>query len=121
MHEAGDRALELAAVDHDRRVHREQVVFAGMIDMEMRVQNVTDIAELQAVSGELVLDHILMELQPSHAERFHDRIVAVAGIDQHRILAAEDQIAVDRHAPGPPAFMAEHQEARLELDVAIVR
>jgi len=43
------------------------------------VADETDIAHAHAVACELVLDHVLMELEPAHAERFHDLIGAVAG------------------------------------------
>ena len=59
-----------------------------------------------------------MELQPAHAERLHDLVGAVAGVDQDRLGAAEDQEAVDRNAPGAAAVVAEHEEAGFELDVA---
>ena len=43
-HQAGDRVLELAAVHHDRRRHREAVVLAGMVDVAVRVQHGGDVA-----------------------------------------------------------------------------
>ena len=61
-----------------------------------------------------------MELQPAHAERLHDLVGAVAGVDHDRIGAAEDEEAQRQHAPRAAAVAAEHQEARFQLDVAIV-
>ncbi len=119
-HEAGDRMLEFAAVEHHRRVHGKVVVLPGMVDMKVGVDDVAHVADLEAVPGELVLHHVLMELEAAHAERLHDRVVAVAGIDHHGVAAARDEEAVDRDAPGAPAIPAEDEEARFELDIAVV-
>ena len=120
MHKARDRVFHLAAVEDDRGVHREQVVLAGVIDMQVRVHDVAHVAHAHAVLGELVLDHVLVELQPAHAERFHDLIGAVAGVDHHRPRAAQDQEAQRRHAAYAAAVAAEHEKAAFQLDVAVV-
>ena len=49
MHQARDRILELAPVDDDGRVHREEVVLAGVIDVQMGVQHEADVAQAHAV------------------------------------------------------------------------
>ena len=36
---------------------------------------------MRTVPRELVVDHVLVELQPAHAQRFHDLIGAIAGVD----------------------------------------
>ena len=38
-----------------------------MIDVQMRVQHIADVAHPQAMLGKLVLDHVLVELQTAHA------------------------------------------------------
>jgi hypothetical protein len=38
VHQAGDRAFQLAPVDHHGGVHREVVVLAGMVDVQVGVQ-----------------------------------------------------------------------------------
>src|SRR5216683_6215616 len=55
-----------------------------------------------------------------HAERLHDLIGAVAGIDDDWIGASGNEKAECQHTPCAPAVAAEHQEARFQLDVAIV-
>src|SRR5208337_424038 len=45
---------------------------------------------------------------------------AVPGVDQDRIGPAQDQKAERRHAPSAAAIAPKHEEARLELDVAII-
>ena len=121
MHEARYGIFKLAAVDHDRRVHREEVVLAGVVDVQVGVEDVADVAELEAVPGELVLDQVLVELEPAHAEGLHDRVRAIARVDQHGPRPAQDQKAERRHPAGPAAIAAEHEKARLELDVAIIQ
>ena len=111
MHQAGNRAFQLAAVDHGRGVHREVIVLAGMIDVQMGVQDVSDITGLEVVAGELVFDHVLMELQPAHAEAFHDRIVAIAGVHEDRPRAAEDKITIDRDTGRPSAIVAKDERS----------
>ena len=91
-----------------------------MVDLEMGVHDIAHIAHPHAVPGELVLDHVLVELEAAHAEALHDLVVAVAGIDHHRPGPAEDQEAIGRHAAGAAAIAAEHEEARFQLDIAIV-
>ncbi len=120
VHEPRHRVLHLAPVEDDRRRHREAVVLAAVVDVHVGVADVADVADAHAVARELVLDHVLVELEAAHAERLHDRVVAVAGVDHDRVLPAEDQEAVDGHAAGAAAVAAEHEEARFELDVAVV-
>ena len=120
MHQARDRIFHLAAVEDHRGVHREQVVLAGVVDVQMRVHDVAHVAHAHAVLGELVLDHVLVELQAAHAERFHDLVGAVAGVDHHRPGAAQDQEAQRRHAARAAAVAAEHEEAAFQFDVAVV-
>src|SRR5262249_51610389 len=60
-------------------------------------------------------------LQPAHAQRFHDLVGAVAGIDHDRILAAEDQEAEREDAAGGAAGAAQKQKTRFQLDVAVVQ
>jgi len=74
-----------------------------------------------AVPRELVLDHVLVELKPAHAQRFHDLIGAIAGVDHDRVGAAEDQEAERQDAAGAAAVAPEHEEARFQLDIAIVQ
>jgi hypothetical protein len=63
MHKSGDGVFQLLSVHHDRGAHREQVVLAGVIDMQVRVHNETHVAEPQSMPRQLVLDHVLVELQ----------------------------------------------------------
>ena len=49
MHEAGDRVFQLPAIDDDRRVHRKEVVLAGVVDMQMGVADEADVAHAHAV------------------------------------------------------------------------
>src|SRR5262249_37599345 len=72
-------------------------------------------ADPQAMFLELVLDHGFVALQAAHAERFHDLVRAVAGIDQDRPGAPEYQHAEHQHAAGATAIAPEHQEARFKL------
>jgi len=65
----------------------KQIVLAGVVDVQMGVANEADVAQAYAMARELVLDHVLMKLQAAHAERFHDLIGAVAGVDDDRIGA----------------------------------
>ena len=85
-----------------------------------KIRNIAIIARLEPVPGQLVLDQVVVKLKPAHAQALHDRVVAIAGVDQHRVAAAKDQEAVDRHPPDAPAFVAQHQKAGLELDIAII-
>ena len=120
MHEAGDGIFELAAIDDHGRIHRKEIILAGVIDVQVGVQHEADVAHAHAVLGKLVLDHVLVELQPAHAQRLHDLVRAVAGVDDNRIGAAEDQKSQRQHAAGAAAIAAKDKEARFELDVAIV-
>ena len=121
VHQAGDGALELSTIHHDGGVHREVIVFSRVIDVRVRVADVANITDLDPMTGKLVLDHVLVVLQSAHAQRFHDRVVAIAGIDDDRILPAEDQEAIDRHALHPSAATTKHEKARFELNVAKVQ
>ena len=91
-----------------------------MIDVQVGVQHEADVAHAHAMLGELILDHVLVELQPAHAQRLHDLVRAVAGVDHNRIGAAKDQKSQRQHAARAPAVAAKDKEARFELDVAIV-
>lgn len=91
QHPARDRLVQLAPVDDDGGVRREHIVRAGMVDVQLPVQDAAHIAHPDAVFLKLPLDHVLVELRASHPQQDHDRIVAVAGIDEDRILSAEDQ------------------------------
>ena len=113
MHEAGDRIFELAAIDDHGRIHRKEIILAGVIDMQVGVQDEADVAHAHAVLHELVLDHVLMELEPAHAERLHDLVRAVAGVDDNGIGAAEDEKAERRHPARAAAIAAEDEEARI--------
>ena len=63
MHEAGDRIFELLAIDDHGRIHRKEIILAGVIDVQMGVADEADVAHAHAMLGELVLDHVLVELQ----------------------------------------------------------
>src|SRR5580692_7398243 len=78
------------------------------------------VAHTHAMAGELVLDHVLVELQAAHAEGFHDLIGAVAGVDDDRIGASGNQKTQRQHTAGTPAVAAKHEETRFQLDVPIV-
>jgi hypothetical protein len=69
---------------------------------------------------QLVLDHGFVALQAAHAERFHDLVRAVAGIDQDRRGAAEYQHAEHQHAAGAAAIAPEHQKARFKFNVPVI-
>ena len=120
VHQARHRVFQLAPVDDHRGVHREQVVLAGVVDVQVRVHDVAHVAHAHAVALQLVLDHVLVELQAAHAQRFHDLVGAVAGIDHDRPGSAEDQEAEGRHPPRAAAAAPQHQEAAFQLDVAVV-
>ena len=120
MHEAGHRIFELATIDDHGRIHREKIILAGVVDVQVRVQHEADVAHAHAVLGKLILDHVLVELQPAHAQRLHDLVRAVASVDHNRISAAKDQKSQRQHAAGAPAVATKDKEARFELDVAIV-
>ena len=120
MHQAGDRIFQLAPVDDHGRVHREEFVLACMVDMQVRVQHVAHIAHPHAVFRELVLDHVLVELEAAHAEALHDLVVAIAGIDHDGPGSAQDQKAIGRHTARATAIAPQHEEARFKLDIAIV-
>ena len=121
MHQSGDGVFQLLAIEHDRRVHRKQIVLAGMIDVQMGVADVADVAHAHAVARELVLDHVLVELKSAHAQRFHDLVGAVAGVDHDRIGTADDQEAQRQDAAGPAAIAAKHEKTRFQFDISIVQ
>jgi hypothetical protein len=73
-----------------------------------------------AVALQLILDHVFVELQAPHAERFHDLVGSVAGVDHDRPRPAEDQETQRRDPPRAAAAAPEHKEAAFELDVAVV-
>jgi len=97
------------------------VVLAGMVDVQVGVQHITDIAEFDPVFRQLVLDHIVVELQTAHAQRFHDRIVPIPGINNNRIGAAQNQVAIDGNPFDPAAIVPENQKTVFQFDVAIVQ
>ena len=78
------------------------VVLAGVVDVQVGVADVADVAGRDAVAGELALQRLVVGLEAAHAERFHDGVVAEAGVDDDRVLAAEDQeaVGVDPRAAG---------------------
>src|SRR5580698_2730899 len=88
--------------------------------MKMGMANEANIAHAHAVARKLVLDHVLMELQAAHTERFHNLIGTVTGVDHDRIGAADNQKAQRQHAACTPTVAAEHKEARFQFNVAIV-
>ena len=120
MHQPRDRIFQLAAVDDHRRVHREQFVLARVVDMQVRVQHVADVAHPHAVLRELVLDHVLVELEAAHAEALHDLVMAIAGVDHEGPGSAQDQKAVGRHTARAAAIAPQHEEAQFKLDIAVV-
>ena len=121
MHQSGDGIFKLLAVEHDRRVHGKQVVLAGVVDVQMGVADVADVAHPYTVARELILYHVLVKLKPAHAQRFHDLVGAIAGVDHHRIGTADDQEAQRQDAASPAAIAAEHEKARFQFDIAIVQ
>jgi hypothetical protein len=56
-----------------------------------------------------------------HAQRFHDLIGAIAGVDHDGIGSADDQKAERQDAAGAAAVAPEHEKAGFELDIAIVQ
>src|ERR1700691_144720 len=91
-----------------------------MVDMQVRVQDVTNVSEPQAVFLQLVFDHVLVGLHAAHSQRFHDLVGAVAGIDDDRQSAAENKKPKDRYPPRSAAIASQHQETRFQLDIAVV-
>src|ERR1700690_2844947 len=87
----------------------------------MGVADETDVTHAHAVPCKLVLDHVLMELEPAHAERLHDLVGAVAGVDDDWMGAAGDKKAERQHPPGAPAVATEHEKTRFQLNVPIVK
>ena len=88
MHEAGDGIFELPAIDDHRRIHRKEIILAGVVDVQVGVQHEANVAHAHAMLGQLIFDHVLMELQPAHAQRLHDLVRSVTGVDENRIGAA---------------------------------
>ena len=56
--------------------------------MKMGMADEAHVAHTNAVPRELVLDHVLVELEAAHAQRFHDLIGAIAGVDHDGVGAA---------------------------------
>jgi hypothetical protein len=120
-HQAGDGVLELAAVDHHGRpVHREVRVVAGVVDVQMGVQDVAHVLHLQPVLLELALHPLAVAPPALHAEVAHDRRLAEARVDHDRRLPADDEEAERRHLLPAPGILCEDEEARVQLDVAQV-
>ena len=92
-----------------------------MVDVQVRVQDVTDVAETQAMFLQLVLDHGFVALEATQAHRFHDLVRTVAGIDQDRPGAAKYQHAEHQHAALATAIAPEHQEARFNFNVPVIQ
>ena len=116
-HETGDRVLQLAAVDRDGGGVREEVVLARVVDVEMGVQDVADVAHLDPVPGERVVQNLLAGLDPAHPEPFHDLDVPVSGVHEDQVRPAGDQVRKGGHPRDPSGVARQHQEARVELDV----
>ena len=111
-------AEELAPLrDVDARIK----IGLGVVDVKMGVADEANVAHANAVPRELVLDHVLVELQTTHAQRFHDLVGAIARVDHDRVGAADDQKAQRQHAAGAAAVTPEHQKARFQLDIAVVQ
>ena len=108
MHQARDRIFQLAPVNHDRGIHGKEIVLAGMVDMQVGVENVANIPELEPVLLQLIFDHVLVRLHPAHSQRFHDLVRAVAGIRRDRPSAAEYQHVEHRSAARAAAIASEH-------------
>src|SRR5438445_12722556 len=89
--------------------------------MQMGMADEADVAHAHAVACELVLDHVFMELQATHAESFHDLVGAVAGVDDNRVGAPRNEKAQRQYAARASTVAAEHQETRFQFDVAIVK
>src|SRR3954454_1720434 len=120
-HQARGGVLELAPVDdHRGAVHRELVVVARVVDVQVRVQDVADVLHLQPVLVELLLHALAVAPPALHAEVAHDGRIGEAGVDDDRRLAAEDEEAERRHLLPPAGILGEDEEARVELDVAEV-
>ena len=118
--QARDRIFELAPVDDDRRVHREVIVLAGVIDMQVRMGDIANVTHFHAMSRELVLDHVLMILESAHPQRLHDLVGAKTRIHEHGMRAAENQESKGVDALRSSAILAEHEEACFQLDIAKV-
>jgi hypothetical protein len=120
-HEAGDGVLQLAAVDdHRGRVHREVVVVAGVVDVQVRVQDVAHVVHPHPVALELPLHPLPVAPPALHAQVAHDRRVAEARVDDHRRLAARDEEPERRDLLPAAGVLSQHEEARVQLDVAQV-
>src|SRR6185295_10960601 len=79
-----------------------------------------DVLHLEAVLSELLLHALLVAPPAGHAEVAHDRRVAEARVDDDRDLAARDEEAERRHLLRLAGLERQHEEARVELDVAQV-
>src|SRR5712692_2489805 len=116
-HQPGDRVLELTPVDHDRGRAREAVVLAGVVDVKVGVQDPADVLRLQAVAPELALQPLLLGDVAGHPESGHDLRAARPGVDEDRVVPAEDQVP-PRGRPRRNAHVAaEDEKAGFELDV----
>src|ERR1700741_4732865 len=89
--------------------------------MQMSVTDEPHVAHAHTVTHQLVLDHVLMELQAAHAKRFHYLVGALAGGGHDWVLPAKDQEAECKDTARAAAIMAQYQKARFQLDVAIVQ
>ena len=116
-HQARDGELQLTPVDHDRRPDREAVVLAGVIDVQVGVQDPPDVIGRQVELRELVLQLHLLGHVPGHAQPLHDSGVAGAGVDEDGLLPAEDQEPECRDPLPYPHVAPEHQETGLDVDV----
>jgi hypothetical protein len=116
-HQPGHRELQLAAVDDHDGVHRELRVLAGVIDVQMGVQDEPNVGLLHPMLGELLLHALLAVVEALHPQVAHDLGMAESRIDDDRGLTAADQKPeygyLDRH----PAVVPQDEEARLEFDV----
>ena len=115
-HQTGDRELELTAIDHDSRRGREAVVLAGVIDVQMGVQDPADVAGRQVVFLQLVIELHLLGHVAGHAQPLHDLGMARSGVDDDR-LVAKDQEPERRDLRTYAHVAPEYEEARLDVDV----
>src|SRR5258708_7349572 len=86
----------------------------------MGVANEADVAHADGATSELVLDHVLMKLQAAHAKRLHDLIGTVAGIDDNRVGASDDEETQRQHAARASTIPAENKKTRFQLDVPVI-
>ena len=115
-HQAGGRELELAPGHHHRR-RGEAIVLAGVVDVRMRVQDPADVAETDAVPGQLALEPLLLGRVADHAQAPHDLRARRAGVHEDRIASAEQQVRPGLRPRDDAHLVREHEEARLDVDV----